>query len=390
MKIAHAVTILPGRSGLYETAREIAAALRAIDHDARMVPTTSPLNPTITIPEAALGIVDPKTFEPAELVEDRGVPSAPEEWLAEVDVVLNHEWFDEQQRVLCPDTPVVQMLHGAPEYCFKLENSGAFGGIRAYSSIHAISQGSNADQWAAFVTMWPQHVPYWEVIIPPDKLHCIQSCVDLEYWDPAKVEPDYDWGGTPGEINVVCTSSWRPGNVDIYEVVTAFYHFAKALADGTKRPGCYCKGPAKLHIYGGKDKLNLPSEAWEVLARRLTECDMLGEMPGWVGTERMRSIYRTADVMITPHHVATRGLREAMAMGCPVVAIMDDAFRAVGSFPSQPSPGSIMNNITAAVETRFMYRGVDRRDACALFNPAVTAAQLVEIIEGVLDKGGKT
>lgn len=390
MRIAHPVRVIPGRSGLYESTREIVAALRALGHDSRMIPTQGPGfddQTVITFPPGTTCIIESGTeFDPetAGTYEDRGVPTAPDEWLTECDIVLNHEYFSAEQRKLCPDTPVIQVLHGAPEYGFRMENMG---GIRAYSSMKTIQEGPNAAQWRAFLTFWPQHVPYWEVIIPPDMLHCVQSCVDLEYWDPAHVEPDYDFGGTRAEINVVCSSSWRPGNVDIFDVVTAFYHFADSRE----------KGKCKLHIYGGKGSQNLPSDAWRILVKRLRECDMLGEMPGWVSTKRMRQIYRSADMVITPHHVATRGVREPMAMGCPVIA--DEGYGLTGDWwRGQRRRLCYTADIRDTRDFEaFMGAGVDdlelfgenvrkvmRASAKRCFDPAVTAREIVEVIEGVL------
>jgi len=451
MRIAHVVRVVPGKCGLYESTREIVCALRAAGHDSRMVPARDSAIQaltTVTFPEAALGAVaSGKEFNPEtdELYEDRGAPTAHEDWLKECDVLLSHSGLGECQRAQCPDTPLVQLLHGAPEYCFRMENGssiltkaywqgleavvaagrqlvqpnmlpwwalsggipqqeqeaigkagenfelalealdecpvtdapGVKPGMRAYSSMHAINLGPNADQWAAFVTFWPQHVPYWELIVPPEKLHCVQSCVDLDYWDPAKVEPDYDWGGTPGEINVVCSSRWRAGNVDAFEIVTAFWHFAMA------RP----LGSVKLHIYGGE--VNLPS-AWETLIKTMRQLEMIGEMPGHVSLDRMRSIYRVADLVITPHHVATRGVREPMAMGCPVVAntgygLTGDCER--GQRRALCYTWDIRDTHTfqavmgAALGTP---RSSARGSALHSFNPAVPAQELVEVIETVI------
>ena len=444
MKIAQIVQISKGKSGLYETTREICCALRALGHDARMIPAAgSQLDAftSIKIPAAAQGMIESGTeCDPAtvETFSDRGAISAGNDWLLEADVLLAHSGLDESQRKTVPDTPVVQMLHGAPEYCFRMENGstilqrsywealkkvaeadealaqprsrpwwslsggvppedmktmemageafekamkvlakttpsdapGVLPGMRAYSSMHAVQQGPNRDQWAAFVTMWPEHVPYWQVILPPEKLHCVQSCVDLDWWDPAKVEPDYEWGGHKAEINVVCSSSWRAGNVDIFDVVTAYWHFAKAEQRSTK-----------LHIYGNPEA-EMPSDAWRCLVKCLRDDDLLGEMPGWRSLELLRSIYRTADLMITPHHVASRGVREAMAMGCPVVAARPgkDAKRTA----HLTLPGDFASAMSIAYSQSRLCRVVERSAAVRLFNPAVTAEQLVDVIEGVL------
>ena len=364
MKIANVVQVLPGKSGLYETTRECVCALRDRGHDARMVlskDSSLAACPPITLPAS---IVVSGTESNGEPYMDRGAPVAPDTWLAESDVIMSHSGLSSEHLAVSDGTPIIQLLHGAPDYGFRMES---LGGMRAYSSMQRVARGPYADQWRAFVTFWAEHLPYWQVILPADKLHVVPACVDLEAWEPGQVSDDYDWGGTPGKVNVVCTSSWRAGNVDILDVVTAFYHFAKD----------YGRGQAKLHIYG--NEVATPGDAWTVLAESLREREMLGEMAGWVSMHRLKKIYRAAKMMITPHCVASRGVREALAMGCPVVAGLGCS--AATQCADIRNPISFARAMKRALTAKTW---VERDRAEKLFSPIKTAKGLLAIAEQVV------
>jgi glycosyltransferase involved in cell wall biosynthesis len=136
-------------------------------------------------------------------------------------------------------------------------------------------------------------------VLPPDKIRAIPAPVDLEHWTPDGPS-GYQFHGQKGERNVVVTDVWREDK-DPYHVLNAFLVYARRY------------GGAKLHIYAAPQK----GTAWGVMKALLRESGCLGECVGFV--EGLTNVYRAADVMITPHRIAVRSVREALACGCSVV-----------------------------------------------------------------------
>jgi glycosyltransferase involved in cell wall biosynthesis len=73
---------------------------------------------------------------------------------------------------------------------------------------------------------------------------------------------------------------------------------------------------AKLHVYA-LDLTNLNGHN----ALRLMLGKSLGVFQGWA--RDLRSVYRAADLLITPHRIYTRSIRESMACGLQVVSGRD-------------------------------------------------------------------
>ena len=150
-----------------------------------------------------------------------------------------------------------------------------------------------------------------------------------------------------GKTNIVVTDAWRE-DVDPFTAVHAFALSARAATGW------------KLHIYGRSKNLR----AWAALLKRIQDDGNLGQVIGWV--KGLDNVYRAADLMITPHTIHTRAVREALACGCPVQRINGDLRKSVINLPQQGR------------------REQARKDAERLFNPAETARQFKEICDGCL------
>lgn len=331
--VAHSAIVTPHLAGLYETARDLVAAERALGLDAR--------------------IVDP--VKPHE-GEDRGVPIAPLEFAQGADVIVNHSGLG---KLNLTDRPIIHALHGRPYSTFRLEQSGK---IAAYSNLRRIA---GDPRYRAFVTFWPEFVPYFSLILPEKKLWYASAPVNLEAWSPDG-PAGYEWHGKGGEINVVCADVWRDDK-DPFHVINAFLLFAR------RNPG------AKLHIYAAPQK----GTAWGILKALLREAGVLGECAGFV--RGLDNVYRAADVVITPHRMAVRTVREALACGCSVVMAPGNRYTPFRAEPEDIEAFAGM--IGKAVNGGYNLRERNRAKAEKHFDPAATARVFVDLIERVCNGG---
>ena len=270
MKTAHTVRVTPGRCGLYETTREIVLALRNDNIDARLVNTNVDFKGDV----------------------DRDVPVTTSEFIDECDVIVSHSGVSSEHEKT--GKPIITVMHGSPAACFESERGGRVAGYTFFRTVGI------RDQFKFFVTLWPEHVPYWEALIPEEKIRVAPSTVDLDRWT-TEGRTDFGFNGAGGPINVLCADSWR-ADKDPYHVIHAFVLFAKQFPK------------AKLHIYGNPREL----KGWTPLLLHIRNKGNLGTVGGWV--TGLDQAYRAADILITPHVVATRVMREALACGCTVVA----------------------------------------------------------------------
>lgn len=326
MKIAHIAVVTPHQAGLYETARDLVAAERKMGIDARIV---DPVNEVVTI--------------------DRGVPVVARSFARECQVIVSHSGLSKELNET--KLPIIHVLHGRPHSSFLL---GQAGKIPVYSYLVRIRKDP---RFEAFVTFWPEVLPYWEMILPTDKLHAITPPVDLDEWTP-NGPAGYEFHGHADKINIVCASLWRADETP-YHIINAFRLFA-SRAEG-----------AKLHIYAAPQR----GSAWKVLRSALEEKGILGEVAGMV--TGLANVYRAADAAITPHRIATRSVREPLACGCNVVMAPGNHYT-----PFQADPEDLAAyaaQITRAVRERAQ----NRKTAELLFDPKDTAKQFIALLEQV-------
>lgn len=323
MKVAHIVVVTPKRCGLYETTRELVAGLRARGVDSRLVdpaPATNPVHWSGS--------------------DDRGVPVDYMDWATDADVIVSHSGFDATP-VEKTAQPVVHVCHGRPRSTFIGE---VMGGTPVYSYHYRLNGDPRVK---AVVTFWPEHVPYHQVMFPDKRVHHVQSSVDLTAWSPDGPS-GYQFGGKRGAINVVCTDAWRD-DIDPYAAVNAFALWAREM-----------KG-ARLHIYGSSKSLR----GWAPLIRRIQDDGNMGEIKGWI--DGLANVYRAAELMLTPHEIDVRSVREAMACGCPVVRV-----------------GTRLTDYRSLIaRAREQSRASVRVEAERRFDPAVTARQFQTVLESL-------
>lgn len=275
MRIVHVAPFAPGRCGLYESAADLVRGERRLGHTAVLVDAGVPGE------GAHYG------------EEDHGIRSEPPIAACGADVLVTHTSPPDDVLRLARGAPRVHVIHGRPESSFRLSQKG--GASPVYDLYATWAREGKVDRW---VTLWPEHLPYWSAILPEDRLSCTSAppC-DLERWTPAGPKHKWEPGG---RWNVLVADPWREDS-DPFHVVHGLLLLAK------RRPG------VKVHLYA----CATPVGPWEHLFRALRRADALGETKGMMRDIDTR--YRAADLVVTPHRIATRIVREASACGATVL-----------------------------------------------------------------------
>lgn len=334
MKLAHIAIRSPNLCGLYETTRELVVNLRELSYSCDK-------------PEFDARLVDPKPVPGLKLPanEDRGAPYADMEWAKTADVIVNHSGFDGTP-LEATHQPVIHISHGRPLSSHISHRKGNGAPIAAYQF-----QRSKDPRFKAVVTFWPEHVPYLKFAWHPVPVYCIGSFVDLDAWTPNGPK-GYSFHGKTGSPNVVITDPWRE-DVDPFLTINAFGVFCKSFKS------------AKLHIYGAPKDL----KGFDPFFARLESTGNLGEVKGWVSG--LDNVYRAADLMITPHKIYTRSIREAMACGCQVVSGRDIDPENIEAFAVKMGERLIKPEYT-------------RKNAEIWFDPRIAAQEFADIVERVV------
>jgi len=372
LRVSHVVPVTSHLSGMYETVRELVKAERALGVNAMIVdPRPSSREKRgkvfarssrgVKCPKCdyVFSVVDKKDevgIRPPAYSADRGVVIADFAFAKTSDVIVSHGGLTPAFDTL--DIPRVHVAHGRPNSSYRIERDG---GSPIYSMYKDMMQD---ERWKCMVTLWPGFERYWKLVFQP--VRQFQPFVDLDYW--TREETDYDFGGNKGEINVVMADIWRKDK-DPFHILNAFVLFAE------KHEG------AKLHIYG----IDGNGLARDTLFDCLKDRGILGEVKPIVSN--LRTVYSAGDMLITPHKIATRTIREALACGLNVVAgygnpyvlysadeedltgfseAMDDAWEDWRTHKEQ------------CIETN---RGRAERE----FDPARTAGQFIELFKDILN-----
>ena len=301
MKIIHFTPFAPSSSGLYEAARDMAVADTISGHDTYIVDTG-----------VKRGGVEQSPGE-AGKSDDRGgvniVSAKPEEAL-DADILVAHttmpmEWVQETE------APIIWMLHGRPTACFRHEIYHK--ASNGYSILSAIA---NWKRVGKLVTFWPQHVKYWETFMPEGKL----VCLDAPPIDARRFGPDgsvFDFGERAGKVNILLADSQRE-DVDLFELAHGCIEYAKTNSD------------VKFHFFA----MNEAHTHWEPVMQRLSELGGLGEIQSRY--RKIEEVYRAADIVLSPHKIATRVVGEALCCGTPVIAARGNKHATGTMIPDEP------------------------------------------------------
>ena len=381
LKIAHIVPMTPHGCGMYETARDLVVAERAIGLDAYVVDPRDDwqvleqklakiTRPVLQIEcptcKGQLEVVDQRATKPSgedvvprteHWTEDRGVYNAPVDQAMQADILLSHSGIPSEWGAILP--PIVHIAHGRPRSSFLIEHSGK---TPIYSLYKSMPQDARYKAW---VTLWPEYQDHLEMLFP--KVHTIDSFVDLDYWTPGP--SDYKWGGLGGEVNVVIADRWRLDK-DPYHVVNGFLYWTRNHPE------------ARLHMYGCDGN----GRGWNTLIQCLRERGVAGEVKPMV--TNLLEIYRTADMIITPHNIAVRTVREALACGTQVVAAAGNRFVNYTADPEnlKAFAGAMEKALIDLQETPQAIKERNRQWAEKHFDPIRAAGQFRDLYNEVLGR----
>jgi len=226
------------------------------------------------------------------------------------DLLVAHTGVPDPWFSIC-QAPLIWVLHGRPTACFGPEQ---FGRGHSYSLIAEIAKWPRVKK---MITFWPYHIQFWLNIIPEEKLFCLEAPpVDITRFSPNG--PTHDFGELGGDFNVALADSWRE-DIDLFGVA----HGALVFARNNRG--------VKFHFYGMEE----PLRCWNYIIDELRNLGALGEI--WSRRPNIEEIYRAADLVLSPHRIATRVIAEAICCGTPVVAHYDCEFANYGCDTNDPS-----------------------------------------------------
>jgi glycosyltransferase involved in cell wall biosynthesis len=275
LKVAHFAYVAPNQAGIAGTAIDMVLAERTAGIDSQVIDFQGNGKP------CRVGL------------EYRGVKTVGPSWAQWADVIVRHSAVP--QPLKNSGKPIIMCLHGRPEYGFLLQY---------YKRMNLLGEWFKcaADpHYRTFITFWKEHLDYLNIMMPNSKIDYVPAMVDTKNFKPSGIRYDYDIeGGTP---NILIADMFRE-DANPFNVLVAASVFIRK----------YCP-EARVHIYGLQRTNESPVKD---LIEKMKDALVIGEASALV--TKMERIYRSADMVVTPHRIATRVIREALASGAPVVA----------------------------------------------------------------------
>lgn len=279
LKIAHFGNFSPNSCGMFHTTSDTVLAEREVGIDSQFIDWGFSGNYN-------------QRHSRVGLTHGTVTTIAPQWAIDEADILVLHSALPDFVKAC--GKPIVVAIHGRPEYSFILEK------LKKGSCLNLYHKLAKDLQVMSFFTYWEEHLDYWNMLLKKS-VDYVPAMVDLKTFCPDGSKVDFKAGGKP---NILIADIWRE-DTSPFNVVFAAAKFIKE-----KCPG------GKIHIYG----MSKPNEtpAMSNILNPLKERGIVGDMHGLV--KNINEVYRAADMLITPHNIATRVVREALASGCPVVA----------------------------------------------------------------------
>ena len=277
MKVAHFAGYHPNACGQYHTVKDLVLAEQAKGIDAGFVHCTT---------DAKGQIASKPDFKDGDF-EIHNL-----RWGIDADIIVRHTCLP--QFIEHSGIPIIMALHGRPESTYMLE----FLDVMAVWNL-VIMKANEGRNYEAAVYFWEEYKEIWETYMPPEKLNYIPAMVDMKKFNPEGKKHDFKkWSGSP---NIVVADKFRH-DITPFNVMQAAAKFQKEICP-----------TAKLHCYGLP-----PAKKSNVLVRGLSKAGVIGQ--AHTNVKNLDEIFRSADMLITPHVIATRIIREALASGLPIVA----------------------------------------------------------------------
>ena len=348
MKVAHFAQFAPNRAGQYGTAKDLILAERALGIDAQLIDSALPCK--------SCGHYDHKVG-----VKDGEVETQPLAWAYQADLLVRHTCIPAELE--SSGIPMILCMHGRPENTFILE---CLGRMPVFSFMEQVPYDL---RYKAYITFWEEFVPIWSMMMPSDKLEYVPAPVNMDEFKPDGTK--FSFGDRAGAPNLLVTDMWRE-DVTPFNILMAAAVFKQT----------YCP-EAKVHVFG------LPTTGEgpvAVLARSLEKTGVWGS--AFTLHDQMADIYRAADILLTPHVIATRVIREACASGLPIIA---DNGCPYTSFTANPRDiqgfAQTINQVWLKIQNGSIYNHLNSRQIAAEhFNMKKAGEAMVRIFEKVLNK----
>lgn len=343
MKVAHFANYGANQAGIYGTARDLILAEREVGIDAQMIDFGSKAYPKW---HSRVGI------------KDGEITTISPEWAKSADILVRHSALPPE--IVALNKPTVLALHGTPEYTVRLELAKKTSCLR--DCVHSAVTAT------AIVTFWKEYLFEWETLLDKPIKYC-PAIVDLDKWNPeGKV---YDFGEG---IHIVSTGMWRNEYRMPYECIWAAAEVVKEQSD------------VHLHVFACPVD-DRPEAPIRRLMHQLKKHGLIDKAYGLV--TNLPEIYRGADLALTPHVVASRTVREALACGCPIVAGCGNPYTNY-AYTNNPDnriefKESIKKCIYDVRNNRKLRRGNARTTAETHFAPALAGERMKEIFEGIFN-----
>lgn len=275
IKIAHFAAFAPNKTGQYATVKDLIKAERMVGIDAQFVATFIDKH---KMAKSAGGKKDGwlKTIEP--------------DWALKADILMRHSCIP--PKYANAGIPIIMALHGRPESSFMIEYTGV---MKCYQLIKDITEDPRYKAWINF---WREHRFQHSFKVPKDKIYYVPAMVDLDEYNPEGVKAGF--GRFSGSPNIIVADMWRH-DLTPYNMLYAAAKFKKNCAPDTK-----------VQVFG------VPMKKAESVLQILRKANVLGNI--LQRANPMANIYRAGDILITPHNIATRVVRESLGCGLPIVA----------------------------------------------------------------------
>lgn len=272
MKIAHFAQFAPHACGQYETVRDIIKAERLIGLEAELIDYGR------------------KGGECYVGKKDGHIITAHPDFAKQADVLFHHTAIPPS--IAKQGKPIVLCLHGRPESTLKIGLEGKHGNL-----MKLLLNCAKNEQYKAVVTFWEEFLFVWKNIIPEEeKVNYIPVPVDLERYNPGNERRKLKKDGSP---QLMIVDLWRE-DITPFNVIFSAAHFKKLQPKSV------------INLYG------LPSEKNRLFLEDMRSREMFGDfLPSVAGLEK---VYPAMDLLLTPHTIAVRTVREALASGLSIVA----------------------------------------------------------------------
>jgi len=283
MKIVHVASFAPNSFGLYEAARDMVKADVMSGHDVYFVDSGANINNKMEY--AKKGTKDERNGFCLTVSEPIELDTA--------DIIIVHsrpkvEWLSRNQ------APIIYMLHDRPLYSYNLDDAQQKSYFNTYNYI-------NQPRVKKFVYFWPEFKPFWN-ILPQNK----QALLNYPPIDNVRFSPEGKKhvieDKNKGEFNILICDSWGR-EINVFEIVNGAMQYARENKN------------VKFHIYD----IQIPlTHNVDLLLTKFKELGCCGELCGRMFN--MEEVYRSMDVILTPHTITTRVIGEALSCGVPVIA----------------------------------------------------------------------